>query len=119
MTEFRLTMLVMQICASLVLIVLSIPLIRRMVPPNMWYGFRVPRTLRDPVVWYEANAYSGKCLLAAGLVIVAASVSLYFVPTLDGPTYATACAVVALGVLAVAVILSLRFLGRLPGPTDR
>ena len=119
MTGFRMTMLIMQIATSSILIGLSIPLIRRIVPPNGWYGFRVPRTLRDPVVWYEANAYSGKCLLMAGVAILVGSVSLYAVPALDGPSYATACAVVALGALAVAVIFSFRFLGRLPGPTDR
>ncbi len=119
MAGFRTTMLIMQACTSLVLIGWSIPLIRRMVPPNHWYGFRVPRTLRDPIVWYEANAYSGKCLVGAGLAILIGSGSLYAVAVLDGPSYATACAVVALGALAVAVILSFRFLGRLPESTDR
>jgi uncharacterized membrane protein len=118
MAGFRIAMLIMQIISALLLIGLSIPLIRRMVPPNHWYGFRVPRTLRDPVVWYEANAYSGRCLLGAGVAILVGGVSLYAVPTLDGPAYATACAVVALGALAVAVILSFRFLGRIARPTD-
>jgi uncharacterized membrane protein len=119
MTEFRVTMLVMQVSSSLVLIGLSIPLIRRMVPPNHWYGFRVPRTLRDPVVWYDANAYSGKCLLWTGVAILVGATSLYYVPGLDGPAYAMACALVALGALAVAVTLSVRFLGRLPESADR
>ncbi len=118
MDNFRLTMLIMQATSSTLLIGLSIPLIRRMVPPNHWYGFRVPQTLRDPFVWYEANAYSGKCMLGAAVAMLVGAVVLYAVPTLDGPGYATACAVVALGAIAVAVILSVRFLGRIAKPTN-
>ena len=118
MAGFRITMLIMQVTSSLLLIGLSIPLIRRKVPPNGLYGFRVRRTLDDPVVWYEANAYSGKCLLGAGIAILIGSLALYPIPAIDGPSYATACAVVALGALAVAVFRSFRFLGRIAKSTD-
>jgi len=113
MASFRVTMLLMQVSFSLLLIGLSIPLIKRMVAPNSWYGFRVRQTLEDPAVWYEANAYSGKCLLWAGVVMLAGSVALFGVPSLDGPAYATACAVVAFAAIGVAVIQSFRFLGRI------
>jgi hypothetical protein len=118
MAGFRITMLVMQVTTSLLLIGLSIPLIRRMVAPNGWYGFRVRQTLEDPVVWYDANAYSGKCLLGAGVAILVNGVALYAIPNLDGPSYATACATADLGALAVAVTLSFRHLGRIAKSTD-
>jgi uncharacterized membrane protein len=108
----------MQVVCSVLLIALSIPLIKRRVAPNSWYGFRVRQTLEDPTVWYEANAYSGNCLLWAGVAILISSVALFAVPGLDGPAYAIACAVVNLGALAVAVILSFRFLGRITKPTN-
>jgi len=43
---------------AVALIVISIPLIQRRIRPNVWYGFRVRRTLEDPKVWYAANRYS-------------------------------------------------------------
>ena len=119
MTDFRVTMLLMQVVSSLVLISLTVPLILRKIPPNGLYGFRVPRTLRDPVVWYEANAYAGKCLLGAGVAILVGAPALFFlVPGLDKDAYAIACAVVSLLALGVAVTLSFRFLNRIPKSTE-
>ena len=54
-----------------VLVVLSIPLILRWVPPNRFYGFRIPSTLRSTSVWYDANALAGRHLLMLGLFLVA------------------------------------------------
>lgn len=56
-------------CALMAL--LSLPLILRWVPPNMFYGFRTPRTLSSPDIWYPANAFSGRALLAVAGVVAA------------------------------------------------
>lgn len=117
MASFRTFMFFMQVVPGLLIIVLSVPLIRRRVAPNHWYGFRVRRTLEDSTVWYEANAHAGKCLFSAGIVIVAGSVALYEVSALDGPTYALACMLISLSAVASALILSLRFLGQIATPT--
>ena len=53
---------------SLILVAISVPLILRRVPPNGFYGFRTPRTLANPTLWYEANVFSGWSLLLAGVV---------------------------------------------------
>ncbi|MDQ7029510.1 MAG: SdpI family protein [Ardenticatenia bacterium] len=60
-------------------IALALPLIWRKVPPNHWYGLRVPATFADERVWYEANARAGKELLALGVLIIALGAFLYFV----------------------------------------
>ena len=52
------------------LIVLSIPLMLRWVPPNRIFGLRIPSTLGDTSVWYDANALSGRHLFVLGLVMV-------------------------------------------------
>ena len=116
MANFRTFLLLMQVVPGLLLIGLAVPLIRRKVPPNHWYGFRVPRTLADPGVWSEANASSGRCLRSAGLVMVVGSMALFEVAALDGPAYAVACTVLSLGAVGSAVVLSFRFLGRIAGP---
>jgi hypothetical protein len=52
------------------LILLSIPLIFRWVPRNRIYGFRIPPTLANDSVWYDANALSGRHMFALGLMMV-------------------------------------------------
>ena len=53
------------------LIVLSIPLILQWVPQNLIDGFRVPPTLRNKTVWYDANALCGRHMLLLGVMMVA------------------------------------------------
>ncbi len=69
--------------------VLSIPLIRRRVKPNVWYGLRVRATFEDEWVWYEANARSAQGLLAIGAVMT----GLAFAPV--GPLVWVAVVIVA------------------------
>ena len=58
--------------AGLALIAAGYPLMARRVPLNYWYGFRLPKTLRDPFVWYEANHIAGRDLILAGLAVLLA-----------------------------------------------
>ena len=55
------------------LAILAIPLILRIVPRNIAYGFRTRATLGDDVLWYEANAHFGRglliCSILSGLAI--------------------------------------------------
>ena len=53
------------------LVLLSIPLILRWVPRNRFYGFRIPSTLANDSIWYDANALSGRHMLILGLLMVA------------------------------------------------
>ena len=53
---------------ALISVVLAIPLIMRKVPPNIVYGYRTRATLRDPKLWYDANAHFGWGWLIASLV---------------------------------------------------
>ena len=50
------------------LIVISVPLILRAVPPNGVYGFRVAATQSSPAIWYPANAFMGWALLVAAVI---------------------------------------------------
>src|SRR4051794_12335337 len=106
--------LLLNVGVGCLLAALSVPLILNKIGPNPWYGFRVERTLRDPAVWYAANAYAAWWLLGLGCVLAAATVALYFVPGLDVVTYALVCAAVSLGGLAVSLVASFRYLRSLP-----
>lgn len=66
------------VLSSLLLIGVSIPLIQRRVRPNPWYGFRTPKTLESETVWYDANEFSGRMLLRAGVITLIATIVLAF-----------------------------------------
>jgi len=112
------TLLALYVGAGLLLIGLSVPLIRRKVRPNAWYGFRVRQTLADPDVWYAANAYAGKCLLGVGVITVLTAVGLHRVPGITLDAYALACAGVVLSALMVCVIRSFRHLAKFTHNSD-
>ena len=42
---------------------LCIPLIRRKIPMNRFYGFRLPQSFVSNEAWYAINEYGGKVLL--------------------------------------------------------
>jgi hypothetical protein len=52
------------------LLLLSIPLALRRVPPNHFYGFRVPAVYRDRSVWYDVNAAAGWQFMTLGGLMV-------------------------------------------------
>jgi uncharacterized membrane protein len=95
---------------GLLLSALAIPLIQRRIKPNPWYGFRVPQTLNNPTVWYEANAYAGRWLLAAGLITSLASLVIALIPGLSIDSYAIATTAVILIALFLTFIFSWRYL---------
>jgi uncharacterized membrane protein len=76
-------MIAPQVLAGLIsfaFIAISIPLVRRRVKPNWFYGLRIPSTFADDQVWYEANAKSGRDLLALGAAICLAGLVLTLFP---------------------------------------
>lgn len=54
---------------GLLLTGLSVPMMYDKIPPNAWYGFRTPRTLSDPDIWYAANRVAGRNLAVAGVIV--------------------------------------------------
>lgn len=58
------------VVSGLVLVGAGIPLMRRRVPPNPWYGIRFPSTLADERMWYAVNERSGRDLLILGTTVV-------------------------------------------------
>jgi uncharacterized membrane protein len=55
---------------GLVTILISIPLLYNAIGPNRFYGFRMRKTLSSPELWYKANKYAARELVAAGMVII-------------------------------------------------
>ena len=73
----------------------ALPLALRWVPPNRFYGFKTKFTLSDPAVWYAANAFTGRAMVAAS--IVSAAIIAY------GPRYGTGWSAIAVVMAPVAI----------------
>lgn len=103
------------VSVGLVLIAISVPLIRRRVKPNWWYGVRLPATFADEWVWYEANAASGRDILVIGVLLVVLSVVLPWTGLSENAYALTICAVATIGIMgaaAVGIVRAARLLAR-------
>jgi SdpI/YfhL protein family len=60
--------------AGLALALAGVPLLRGWIPRNRWAGFRVPKTLSNDRIWYEANRVAGRDLMIAGAVVMTTAV---------------------------------------------
>jgi hypothetical protein len=107
------TLLYLYVATGLLMALIAVPLVRRWIPPNIWYGFRTPRTLADPRIWYPANVHAGSWLFGLGLVISLAATGLLFLPGMRLEVYALTLTAITLGGVAVCVIQSFRFLRRI------
>lgn len=52
----------------LLMILVSVPMVMRRVPPNAFYGFRTPKTLSNPQIWYQANRLAGVNLIVGAIL---------------------------------------------------
>lgn len=104
-----LLIMVVYVFVGALMAAISVPLIRRKVKPNPWYGFRVKATLEDSDVWYAVNEFAGKCLLVAGLAISVAALVLFFVG-LPFVAYCVACLIVTIIAVVTGMVFSRRFL---------
>jgi uncharacterized membrane protein len=107
------TLLVMYVLFGLLLAALAVPLLLDKIPPNGWYGFRVPSTLYNSDLWYKVNRYMARWLLAAGIVTMVGAIGLYFVPGLSVDAYAWLCLLVFAVPFGLGVVLSFQYLRRL------
>jgi uncharacterized membrane protein len=108
------TLLITYVILGLLLAVMSIPLLLDKVPPNPWYGFRVPSTLSDETRWYKANRYIARGLLATGIITVVGALALYvFAPGLSVDAYAWLVLAVFGAPMLVTVVAGFRYLRRL------
>lgn len=95
-------------------IALSVPLIKRKVKPNGWYGFRTPRTLSDPEVWYPVNEFGGRRFLWVGVTEMVVALVLFFIPQLDIDAYCLGVLIAIVLASVVTGIQMIRYLRQFP-----
>ncbi len=98
------------IIGGLLLILISIPLILRKIPPNRIYGFRIRWTLEDPELWYSVNAYSAKWLVFVGLCAILGATGLALIPGIPLDIYAFGNLGIFVFSFTLALLQAIRFL---------
>ena len=89
--------------AGILLALLSIPLMRRKIPPNGLYGFRTQKTMDNPELWYLVNQYSAKRMFWTAIAFVVAALGLYLLPGIGLDEYAMGC----LGAFSTGLIITI------------
>ena len=98
--------------ASVVFILISIPLLKRKIPMNRWYGARFKKSFESEENWYRINAYSAKQVMVWSIPLLIIGMVTFFLP-LEGNARlinVIACSPLLIGVPA---FLSYRFARKL------
>lgn len=77
MVTGELIVFVCGLVASGFFVAMGIPCSQGWVRPNRLYGFRTPKTLHDPDVWYPTNRVAGYWAIATGIGGAVVSVSSF------------------------------------------
>lgn len=54
---------------ALIVMGVSLPLVKRKIRPNRWYGIRIPEAFKSEERWFELNQYGGRLMIWWGVVI--------------------------------------------------
>jgi uncharacterized membrane protein len=64
------------------IILLCIPLVKRKIKMNRWYGMRIPKSFKSEENWYNINEYGGKIFIYWSIPIVLIGIIVLFLPPL-------------------------------------
>ena len=98
---------------GLLLVLVAMPLVRRKVAMNRWYGVRIPKAFASEANWYAINEVGGRWLVGAGVALaVAGGAVLLWPPTTLAGVLIAAFAPLVLVLFTLVPVL--RFARRLP-----
>ena len=80
MNPIQATLALGNVFVGIVLIAISIPLIKRRIAPNPWYGIRITKAFQSNELWYDINEYGGRQLLAWAIPMIIAGIAFLFIP---------------------------------------
>jgi uncharacterized membrane protein len=87
----------------------ALPLIRKKVKMNRWYGVRIPESYVSEERWMEINYYGGRLLFLWGLAIAAMAVGGAFLQKKDWIAYDWAALVIVAGGLTLVMTQIYRY----------
>ena len=106
-------LILLYIAGGILMILLAIPLYLGKIKPNLWYGFRIRKTLENPEIWYPVNKYGAGWMMFSGLVTVLCSMAFALIPGISLDGYATSCALTFATVTTVGLVITFRYMDTL------
>ena len=100
------------IFVAILIIGISIPLVKRKIPMNHFYGVRFKKSFESEENWYKINHYGGKQLIAWSIPLLIIGVITCFLPLKENGLLATLLGCASLIVL-VPAYTSYRFAKKL------
>jgi hypothetical protein len=73
----------MNIGIAFLIILVSLPLIKRKIKMNGFYGVRIKKSYESEKNWYNINAYGGKQLTFWSIPLIIAGIVCFFIPIID------------------------------------
>ena len=64
------------------IILFCIPLVKRKIKMNKWYGIRISKSFKSEENWYKINEYGGKIFIYWSILIVLMGIISLFLPAL-------------------------------------
>lgn len=71
------------IAAGCVCIALGLPLMKRKVKMNRWYGVRIPKSFQSEENWFKINEYGGRQLVIWSVPLIAWGLLCFAIPMKD------------------------------------
>lgn len=103
------TTAILTLLSGVLVFLLSVPLIRRKVPMNHYYGVRTPASFESDERWYDINAYGGRLMAYGSLPIAATGLVGLFLPADWFLLYASTATAVNVISLLIPLVLVLRW----------
>ena len=101
-------------CSALMLLV-AVPLALRKIPRNLAYGFRTRATMANDEIWYDANAYFGRGMIASTLCGTLVAYVIYRLQPFSPEVFLPVSVLVLVAPSVVAAIATARYVRTL-GP---
>jgi len=81
--EVNIILGLLNIGSALVIILVSIPLIKRKIKMNYLYGVRIRKSFESEENWYNINEYGGKQLAIWSFLMILAGLACFLIPIKD------------------------------------
>jgi hypothetical protein len=110
--ELMTAMSILILASGLMFAAISVPLIRRKIPMNRFYGFRVRAAFASQKRWYAINEYSGRVLARWAFLPILTGVVGLFLPEKSFVVYSSAAAFLLVCSAVIPTVLTLRWIRR-------
>ena len=76
---------IQNIVIAILMFGLSLPLVKRKVKMNKWYGFRFSMAFKSEENWFKINEYGGKLFIIWSIPLFISGTFIFILPPLSGP----------------------------------